>query len=378
MNGKRWVIFFAVAIICFMGVFMATNYVLDSTGYFAEEHNKDKYGAVSYFKASKIKHIKKNSKRYTGFVIGGSKSGTMNTKRLEMYTGDKWYNLCVNSSTFHEYYLYINWLSNNTDVKKVCLYLSGHEVNRTWLNEKEKISTSNAPQLIKGNELQVFCENLNYLTLDVESNIDYMKANDEYEEKYYYDSDKGSIVYLEYNALRNENEREKYMQSNVLESYQKDLQTLFAKGNKNLVSISENISELERIKCLCQNKNLDLTVILGPTFLGELARYESQGFYSYLRCLVNQVPIWNFSGINDINMNPYNFVNTTHCNEAVNNLVIDVVFGGKGYETKEVLLTNSNINEYLIDRKEKIEELKEEYERTGTVQLNESYEERVY
>lgn len=378
MNTKTWVISFIVGIMLLMGAFMAVNYGVDSIGYFAVEHNKNRWEANSYFKASKFKQIKKNHNQYTGFVLGGSKSGTVDPQRLEVFTGDKWFNLCINSPTFQEYYRYVDWLSKNTDVKKICLYLSGHEINRKWAEEPQS-STRKLPEATFGDDLDALLEKLYHLTLDVESNIQYLDVNEEYKDIYYYKANTGDIDYLAYKkAIQSEDESKDWIKEHVLQEYQNNLDILFKNSTKTIISAEENLKALRRIKNICRNKNIDLMVILGPTFIGELSLYESQGFYEYLRCLVNEITIWNFSGINSINLNPYNFIDNTHCNNDVNNLVIDIVYGGKEDEDIGLQLTNENIDDYIGQRKACFARLEKEYDATGTVELIDSWEQRIH
>ena len=352
----------------FMPLFMFCNYSIDSIEYFAVEHNKKTWGAVSYFRASKIKHLEKNNQEYQGYVIGGSKSGTVDTNLLKSYKNEEWFNLCVNSPTFTEYYLYVKWLLENTDAQDIILYLSGHEVNRAW-NDDGTRATSTTTEIVKGDKTDAYLEKLYYLTLDVESNINYKKVAAKYDDTYNYNAQTGMIDYFQYKSISKKNKLKEFVKTNVLQEYNSNLQKLF-EGEKEIISGNENVEEMKKIVDICEDNNVNLTVILGPTFVGELSRYECEEFYTYLRGLVNIVDIWDFSGINDINMNPYNFINSTHCNYNVNRCVIDVAVGGKTIDGFGVYLNNANIDQYIQQRKADIKELRSEYNSSGSVQYN--------
>lgn len=376
MNSKKWTISFLIGVLVLLGIFMMANYKCDSVGYFAVEHGQDMWYGNSYIKAEKVKYIKNSFDEYTAFILGGSKSGIVDTNRLEMYTGNKWFNFWYSDSTLQENYIYAKWLIENTNAKKILLYLSGHEINRRY-EEEEQNSTTKMPAMVSGNEIDVISESLYYLTLDIDSNkkyIDSTKARSEYA---YYDGNTGMIIYPAYQEISNSDGADKWKNDEVLINYSEKLDVLFNSTKNEIISTEESNEAIKDIKYLCEENNVELKVILGPTFLSELSLYESEKFYTYLRSVVNEVPIWNFSGINEINMNPYNFIDAHHCNYALNNLVVDIAYGDKEYGEFGSVLTNDNIDQYIIERKNSINKLKKEYEQTGTVKLNDSYKDRI-
>ena len=79
---------------------------------------------------------------------------------------------------------------------------------------------------------------------------------------------------------------------------------------------------------------------------------------------------WDFSGYNDINLNPYNYYNEGHFFYEVSDLVVDTVSGKNSYEGFGVYVTKENIYEHIQERKNDYQRLREEYLETGTILLN--------
>ena len=163
---------------------------------------------------------------------------------------------------------------------------------------------------------------------------------------------------------------DKYIRRNVTINFNKHLEKMFQqKKASSAPAYEDNLNALRQIKALCEENNVTLNVVIGAGFIGERDSYEGDRYYAYLNELVTITDVWDFSDFNDINMNPYNFVNRKHYNNNVADLMVNTMYGQSSYEGFGIYLTKDNINDYLKERKTKFEQLKEEFETTGTVAL---------
>jgi len=167
---------------------------------------------------------------------------------------------------------------------------------------------------------------------------------------------------------------EKYVDECVLSEYEEKIDDL------DMVSLkSENVEEAlnyaRLIKQICDENDVELVVIAGPIFISNRAQFECNAYYDYLEQLTNITDIYDFSDINDINANPYNFFDRSHYNYVLADKEIGVVFGDETCSEFGIKLTSDNIVHYIIQRKEKFNELLKEYELTGTIKYQ-SYEDR--
>lgn len=94
-KSKQWLLLFFAIVFVGTSAFMAVNYQIDDTGYFAVEHGDETVDANGYTRAAKCKYLRKYADDYNAVVLGGSKAGVLSTERLSEYTGKNYYNFYV-------------------------------------------------------------------------------------------------------------------------------------------------------------------------------------------------------------------------------------------------------------------------------------------
>lgn len=366
-NSKKWLLTFFVIVAVGIAAFMMTNYLVDATGYFSVERGAETVDANGYTRAAKSKYIKKHADAYNAVVLGGSKAGVLSTELLSEYTGKNYYNFYIAYGCFADFLTYADYLIRTAQIEEITLHLSSIEVqkySRADVNEIYEV-----PAVVDGNAAELLLENLNYLCRNIESTLEYMlDGNAEQERGMDYLADGERDYSYPYSLM--EADPDAYVQKYVLPRYEKNLENLFADGKEpDMPALEQNIEAMKAIKALCEENGVTLKVVIGPTFLAEMYKFESARYYDYLRELVQITDLWDFSGFIPENLNPYNFVNEGHYKNEVADLIVDTMYGKAQKEGFGVLLTKDNIEEYLADRQADFERLKAEYEETGTVAL---------
>lgn len=364
MKSKRWLCVFFLLFFAGMGGYMAINYHFDPLGYFTVQKEEPYYRSNIYTRAIKSEYVTKNADNYDAVIIGGSKSGVLSTKLLSQYTGKRYYNFYFNKGNFSDYLAYSRYLVEHTNISEITLHLSGFEVNAYKPGSGTVLQI---PALVSGNSWNRLTEYCSFLLTDLNTlreNIN--KGTD--------DSLLDDITNGERNRLRSYKKMladpEKYILRNVTVNFNKHLKKMFQqKKASSAPAYEDNLNALRQIKTLCEENNVTLNVVIGAGFIGERDSYEGDRYYAYLNELVTITDVWDFSDFNDINMNPYNFVNRKHYNNNVADLMVNTMYGQYSYEGFGIYLTKDNINDYLKERKTKFEQLKEEFETTGTVAL---------
>lgn len=128
MTAKRWTISFAIIIIIVLTGIAILNIVVDPYGYFdgIDGANKNIHDN-SYIRVFKANHIKKYGNNYDAYLIGGSKGGCYTSDKLKELDGYNYYNTFITCGNFQEYYIFADYIINQTDAKKIILNLSGFE-----------------------------------------------------------------------------------------------------------------------------------------------------------------------------------------------------------------------------------------------------------
>ncbi len=140
------------------------------------------------------------------------------------------------------------------------------------------------------------------------------------------------------------------------------------KGVKGVVDL--NIQSLKDIKSLCEKNGVELEVVFGSVFIGEMAILETESFYEFLLRTVDITGgLWNFNTYNDLAYNPYNYYNTNHYLYEIGDLMIETMNGGEAPEGFGIYLTPENISSYIEERKSKRKELQEYYKQNNKFPL---------
>lgn len=365
-KGKQWLILFFAVVAVGTAAFMMVNYMIDPTGYFSVERKAGEVDANGYTRAAKSKYIKKHKDEYNAVVLGGSKSGVLSTELLSEYTGKNYYNFYFAYGCFSDFLTYSRYLIETADIDEITLHLSSIEVqqyDRSATNEIYEV-----PAVVDGNAIDLVLENLNYLCRNINSTVSYAMEGKENLEKGMDNLSTGERNYSYPYSLMEE-DADAYVQKYVLPRYTKSLKKLFADKDPSAPAINDNITAMKQIKELCDANDVTLKVVIGPTFLAEMYKFEGQEYYNYLRELVQITDIWDFSGFLLENRNPYNFVNEGHYKNVVADLMVNIMYGKTERDGFGILLTKDNIEDYLAKRQADCEELKQEYEATGNVAL---------
>ena len=318
----------------------------------------------------KTNYISQKNLPYNAFLFGGSKSSAMQPSELKVHTGYDFYNYWTNSGCFENYEMYIDYiLKTYKDIKEIILCLSSHEVEHyDALRELVPSNIQNVPFAFAKVRLKFFKEKF----LNISTFIDLYNSRNT-ENLHVLTRPDGSRDFSLFFAKR-EADPEKYIKRRVLrgEDWEESLHDLFY-AEPQLSACDENIAALKRIKAKLDGRNIKLTVIIMPTFIGELCRYATPQFAQYLKDLVSVTDVWNFGGINDVDLNPYNFSDVGHCFDYVANKMIETVYSPtpntSDMDAFGILLNKGNIEEYLETQKQKWLALKAEYDSNRTIAL---------
>lgn len=380
MRAKTFSIFtISIFVIAIIMLFL-TNLLANQLWYHGLKSDWEKgqlWGGDGYgFPEYKTRYISQKKLNYNAFIFGGSKSSSIHPSYLNRFSKNKFYNYWTNGGCFKNYEMFINYIFKKyNSIDEIIICLSSSEVEH--FEPYWKIIPSN----IKGYPFAKEITNIKLFKekyLNINTFIELYKKRNLQNLEPLTDSDGSRSSELYFNKYK-ENP-EKYIKERVLPywhlrdgGWEKTLEELFFK-TRQLAACKENISSLERIKQLCERRNIKLTVIVMPTFVGEISKYMSPEFEQYLKRLTNIVPLYNFGGINDINMNPNNFCDGGHFFDFVGDKIIEELYNPYkntyDFDVFGILLTEDNIENYIASQKAKWNKLKEEYENTGEIKLN--------
>lgn len=94
----------------------------------------------------------------------------------------------------------------------------------------------------------------------------------------------------------------------------------------------ETLDEISQIKSLCEANGIGLILWTNPMYITTYEESVNQGYLFFLEELAKITGFYNFSGINDITTDYRNYLDSSHYNAEVGDMMIDVIWNGKKFE----------------------------------------------
>ncbi len=366
LKSRRWIAGFLALVFVCTGCYMAVCYKANPEGYFSNIQGVPYYFKDDCARAIKSRYILDHKDEIDAVVMGGSKCGVVDTDKMTEYTGLRYYNLYLNLGNFHDYLDFTKFLAEEVGIREITLILSNYEVlayDRTYRGNNYQ-----TPALFSGSLFKQIQEFLSWMIVDPETlkvNLDRLKINPAYADAIVDGRRSRMATTLSYN-----NDPDAFA-ARVLRDYDTRLGILFSQDIEDQSEVIEqNLSALSQMKKICEENDVNFQVVIGPSTMTERYRYETPDYYRYNLQIINMMgKVWDFSNYNDINMNYYNYYDHLHYDAEVSDLMVDTMYGKASYDGFGQLLTTATAGAYYQEMQEEFDKLKEEYQETGTVKL---------
>jgi hypothetical protein len=362
ITAKVWCALFAAACLLAMAILIGSNYFLDPNGYFLNTpYGQNGHEAISPRNA-KIRYIKENPDVYTGFIIGGSRTGALDPALASEYTGLSFYNFCFPHGYQEDYEMLVDFIIARTPVRHIILQLNGQEIQDDRDERVEHLYALDEKASSKLAELATVLlydctKNLFNFVLKKPSYVPQVQSN-------------GMIEYIgQYSPAEAANLG--FVEKTITPSFQYKYQHIFSEKTADYFSkMAFCFESLSRIRRKCVENDIKLTVLLAPSSVYVLAATESPLYWDYLHDLAAITDFYNFNGYAPYNFNPYNFVDDAHYRKEMGDKTLRIIFNQEEpVDDWGVLVSKDNIGAYLERRKARYFALKKSYEEQGTIPL---------
>ncbi|MCX7921326.1 MAG: polysaccharide deacetylase family protein [Clostridia bacterium] len=343
MKFSRWIITFIIASVMTAILLCGFNFIVDPFGVFGDKFLKwYSYDMVNNPRAAKIAYLDQFHDKYDSYIIGGSKSSSINPALLNKYYGNaRFYSMMMYGGDFYDYEKTLYYLVDNYKVKNIIVHMSLHEISHYHLKSDEIKQSLHAK--VEGEPLSGFY--FKYLTL----NPTYGFTKLEGLAKRAIDSFEYSQIKPEegvYNKVKRDAEK-----IDDLEEYLKN-NSSFSKPQAKLTAgaMDMNVASLKRMKDYCEKRNITFKFIAGATYQAEMQRYNLEDLKKYWRKLVQVTDFWDFSGYTSISYDPRYFYDPTHYRNSVGRMMTAYMFGDKDVYVPENFghyTTKANVDEHI-------------------------------
>lgn len=319
MKLRRWFGVLLVSGIVALLVVSGFNYVVDPFGVFGDKFiNWHSYNFENNPRIAKIGYLDNNYEKYNGYVIGGSKSSSINPELLnKYYGGESFYSMLMYGGDFFDYEKTLHYLVENYDVEHIVIHMSMHEMSH--YNEEKTVMNNELHAKVLGEGTIPFY--MKYLTL----NFGYGKDKLEGLLKRRYDPTEAS-VFIPETGVYDKSVRDAEDLGTMDEFIEK-----YPEFNQDLPKMDssgapENLAALARMKEYCDSRDISFRFIVAPTYYKEMERYEAEGVEEFLKEATEITDYWNFSGYNTISYDPRYFYDSMHYRNNVGEMMLARIF----------------------------------------------------
>ncbi|WP_272152052.1 hypothetical protein [Tenacibaculum aiptasiae] len=312
-------------------IIIITNYTVDPYGVLRGDMSTQNTEPNQHY--LKVDYIINNPTKFNSFLFGSSRVGKIDIKNIK---GDnKWYNMSYSEGLPLEHLHDIKiFIKNKVKIKKIIIgldnisYLVDPEIHRNEVMRKP-YENFYAPYF------SYFFVKPKYEI--IKSALFPEKSEDGFSVKYdIYNS--GVPVLKNVDDFINSHPKE----HNLDDKFKKPSWDVLRYKNRTDAAISE-ISEIINI---CDEENIELEFFINPMHVTTYLKLDKNNYFTFLSKLSQVTEFYDFSGINEITTNNFNYYETSHYRPFIGEKIADIIFDKKNIEFPYF---GQKVNKFNID-----------------------------
>lgn len=307
---KKFILRFIVLVCIFLGIIMFINYKIDCYGIFTSDYNK--VGQETNNNFIKTKYIIENPEKFDSFIFGSSRVEYIPVENLQC---GKFYNMTYVQGIPSEWLDTIKtFKENNVNMKNIIIAID--DFSATIFPEEHK----NSPNLLSYSDIKSNISNI----------IKYYLLKNPFDErsKTILKNGRASNVNIEGTGRVVRIDDESFYSSDEhLNKEMFERPTIL--GNYENNRIDEVIREIQEIKKLCDDNNIELTVIFNPLHITTYENQNKEKLSEFKSRLAEITDYWDFNNINEVTTNNYYWYETSHYREIVGAMILKTIYGNE-------------------------------------------------
>lgn len=307
---KKFILRFIVLVCIFLGIIMFINYKIDCYGIFTSDYNK--VGQETNNNFIKSKYIIENPEKFDSFIFGSSRVEYIPVENLQC---GKFYNMTYVQGIPSEWLDTIKtFKENNVNMKNIIIAID--DFSATIFPEEHK----NSPNLLSYSDIKSNISNI----------IKYYLLKNPFDErsKAILKNGRASNVNIEGTGRVVRIDDESFYSSDEhLNKEMFERPTIL--GNYENNRIDEVIREIQEIKKLCDDNNIELTVIFNPLHITTYENQNKEKLSEFKSRLAEIIDYWDFNNINEVTTNNYYWYETSHYREIVGAMILKTIYGNE-------------------------------------------------
>lgn len=343
---KRFVYSFLCGVISILSLIAGYNYITDTSGIYNTDFSVRRNEPDQHF--VKIRYLLGYPNRYNAYCFGSSRVGNIDLQQI--HDGNRYYNMTYSEGLPQEWLQDIKMmLEHDVTISEIMLGI-------------DDFSFRIAPKTHETQSLRVPYHENNLRTyvsflLHAPSRPDVV-------------DEKGSIYDI-YNSGRPlHSQADEFIEAHVDEhvndsKFDLDENLLRKSKKRDSAYMAETIAAIQEIKEIADIKGIKLIVFVNPMNQKAYLQSNIDDFNEFKRQLADVTDYYDFSGLNEITMNNYNYYEASHYRPLVGDKMIEVMFREKNHRNEGfgAYVTKENVEQHIGVLKNDVDKYWEEKSR---------------
>lgn len=343
---KKFLTTFFISLTLFCVLFALFNIAVDPFGIFGDRIlNYYEYNMTQNPRIAKIAYLDKNFEKYDSYIVGSSKTSAYPVDKLnKYYDGASFYNMLSYGGDMNDNRKTIEYIINNYNAKNIILNIGLEEVYQ-YDYEDDKTKGNLHAKVSNENELLFY---LKYAFLNLQYSFDKIEA---YLKRSYLPS--ANEVFIPETGAYNKSVRDvEALMTEEEHIMAEDGFFLYREERTNLPYIDNAVADIKAIKEVCEENNVNFTLVTSPNYVTEIEDYNSEQLCEYWQKIAQITPFYDFAGHSPISYDCRYFYDDAHFKNDVGTMALAYMFGdgdvyvptGFGHYT-----TSENVKQHAQD-----------------------------
>lgn len=342
MSSKKWNIMFFIIIIVCVGIVLAMNLLVDPFKAFNSSiYDWDSYAFTLNPRVAKVSYFEETKEVYDGYVIGPSGTSSIPVKKLNEEDQANYYNAFVYGADMLNNTLMTQYLIEQGTAKHIIISVSPKSASEYGI-ESDPITYGLHYKFGERSRLQY---TLDYAFVNPRYAFDKMvkMSNDSFVQATH---DVFDITTGSYDKSLRDIEKIGDLDQ-YLGNYEFFLN--YRELHQELDATDLFVQDIESIKQLCQEKDIDLEILLFPLYGGYADYYDEDEVAVLYNKLAEVTDFWDFS-LSGISKDPRFFYDASHFRNSVGDMIIEKMRGKTSLYMPDdfgIYVTKDNVDEAI-------------------------------
>jgi hypothetical protein len=318
---KKWTIVVLGVILFLIGSVGAVNYVVDPHGVFHDDPSRiPQTPNLSY---QKMSYLLTERHAFDSFLLGSSRVANIDVRHIP---GGRWYNLFLAAALPEEHLQHVRFLlDNGISIHNLLIGLDDFSFLFDPRDHLSELDLQPHPG-VSGKKLPTFYSEYLFkakrffplLNSSIRSSARRKTSPDE--ARYRFDMRGTGMVFCRDCDEKIERERDAHVRSAI---FLKPWEYRFVEGDH----LDASLAALREIVDLSRQNNIRLVLFINPIHKRTYLNAHLNGFARFKKGLALIADYYDFSGLNAVTTNNYNYYETSHYRLLVGDMMIKTIFG---------------------------------------------------